>query len=164
MQFSLISPNKSQHMLTQFEKLTESDRKIIIQTPIWVAIWVGMADNHFDKKEMAKAVQVMKIKTFSEKPEIAEIYKQIQNPEEELLKIVDSLPQSVSQSQEMVKKELMNIKNILETTDKDFAINFYNSLKNLAVHIANASGGMLSVGSISEEEKEAINLEFLKPF
>jgi tellurite resistance protein len=164
MQFSLISPNKSQHMLTQFEKFNDSDRKAIIQTPIWIAIWVGMADNHFDKKEMAKAVQVMKIKTFSEKPEIAEIYKQIQNPEEELLKIVDALPAAQSQAKDIVKDKLINTKNILQSADKDFAINFYNSLRNLAVHIANASGGMLSVGAISDDEKDAIKLDFFKPF
>jgi len=150
-------------MITPFENLSSKDQAILLDAPLWVAMWIGLADNHFDKNEQIKAVKTLSVKTFSETPDVAALYQKIENPAERLLRLLDTLPSDAEGKKNVVKGKLNEVAASLKNCDEMFATSLYLSFRNVGVHVANASGGLLGLGNISEEEKVALTLDFMKP-
>lgn len=150
-------------MITPFENLSGKDQAILLDAPLWVAMWVGLADNHFDQNEQIKAVKTLAIKTFSETPDVALLYQKIENPSERLLQLLDTLPADADGKKSIVRDKLIEVTAALKNCDEIYANELYLSFRNVGVHVANASGGMLGLGSIDEEEKVALSLDFMKP-
>jgi Icc-related predicted phosphoesterase len=150
-------------MIKHFNDLAPKEQEILLDAPLWVAIWVGISDNHFDKKEQAKALETLGVKSFSESPDVAILYQQIQHPGDRLTTLLDTLPASPDAIKEAVKNQLLEVKAVLGKCDPPFAMELFKSFRSVGVHVANASGGMLGIGSMSEEERTAMQLEFLKP-
>jgi len=163
-QICLISHDKNNFMISPIKNLAERDRKILIDMPLLVSMWVGVSDNHFDASEQERAVKTIKTKTFSEEPEIADLYKMIENPESRLAELMDILPLDLEEQKEAIKAKLEEGKAVMQKLDEYTSNHLFLSLKNVAVHVANATGGFAGMGNIEAEEKEAIRyLDFLKP-
>jgi tellurite resistance protein len=164
-QICLFSPRKKNKifMISFFNDLSAKDQAILADAPILVAIWVGISDNHFDQNEQLKAVQTLNVKSFSESPDIAAVYNSIENPTQALTSVLDTLPKEVEAIKMEVKERLQSVKEVLSKLEPVFANDLYKSFRSVGVHVANASGGMLGLGSMSEDEKIALQLDFMKP-
>jgi hypothetical protein len=57
--------------------------------------------------------------------------------------------------------ELKKLNRILPKIDKNFAVKFYQSLKDIAKNIAEASGGVLGYMSVSYAEAKLIGLRMI---
>jgi hypothetical protein len=150
-------------MISLFQDLSEKDQSILTDAPLLVAIWVGIADNHFDKNEQVKAVKTLSIKSFSESPDIAVVYQGITDPASRLTSIINSMPSDVESMKIAVKNRLLEVKEVLQKMENAYALQLFRSFRNVGVHVANASGGMLGLGSMAADEKIALELDFLKP-
>lgn len=150
-------------MITPFENLSENEKSMLVDAPIWVAMWVGLADNDFDQSEQIKAVKTLNIKTFSETPDIAVVYQQIENPADRLLQLMDTLPGDNDAKKEFIQQKLEAIGAVLKSMDYAYASALFKSFRNVGVHVANSTGGMLGMGAVAEEEKVALALSFMKP-
>ena len=56
---------------------------------------------------------------------------------------------------------LKGLNTILPKLNPTYALQFRDSLHDIAVEVAKASGGIFGMGSISEEEKELLNLPMI---
>jgi len=150
-------------MMSPFENLSEQEKSMLVDAPLWVAMWVGLADNDFDQNEQIKAVKTLSIKTFSEAPDIAVVYQKIENPADRLLQLFDALPHENDAKKEFIQQQLEAVGAILKSLEPAFASALFKSFRNVGVHVANSSGGLMGMGNMAEDEKMALALSFMKP-
>jgi hypothetical protein len=60
--------------------------------------------------------------------------------------------------------ELTTLNTILPKLNPTYALQFRDSLHDIAVEVAKASGGIFGIGSIGEEEKELLDLPMIDKF
>ena len=58
--------------------------------------------------------------------------------------------------------ELAQLNNILGRLDKEFSVELFESLKEIAVEIAKSSGGVLGLKSVGVEEAQYLTLNMIK--
>ena len=159
----ILQRKKNISMINTFHDFSASDKALLQDAPLWVAIWVGIADNHYDQEEQIKTLRTLAVKTFSETPDIAEIYQSIENPDSRLMALLNALPQDMDQKRTMIQKHLEDVKKVFDKCEPVFAQLLFKSFRSVGVHVANASGGMLGMGAVDKEEKAALELSFMKP-
>jgi hypothetical protein len=150
-------------MLQQFEHLTVLQVELLFDAPALVAILIAGSDNHMDPSEIERAMELVHIKTFSETSDLKEFYKELE-PQfiTRFNNLRKALPLEKEQRQNEIESHLSDLNGVLQNLPYKFAHNYYKSLKNYAVHIANASGGVGGVYKISEDEKKLMHLEMLR--
>jgi hypothetical protein len=151
-------------MKASIEKLTLKEKETLYNSPIYVALLIAFADEEMDEREKSEIFKLIHIKTFSEKNDtVKEIYNFI---DKDLLvrfdSVFHSLPSNSIQRNIFITEKIAALNPILNSFDIHSAINFYNSLKNFAVHVANVSGGIWGVHQISDKEKSILNLSMLE--
>ncbi|MBK5278058.1 MAG: hypothetical protein JJE09_04255 [Bacteroidia bacterium] len=150
-------------MITEFDALSESEVELMHKAPILVCIMVAGADNHIDQREMEEAISLAKKKSKKHKSLLKEYYTTVGEDFEDKIKIiVQGFPVEAEQRNVLIMKELELINVILPKVEKSFAIQFYESLREIAQKIAESSGGMLWMNSIGEEEAKFVSLPMIK--
>ncbi len=149
-------------MLYQLSKLTENEREIVKNAPVWVSIYVALADFRITKEERRKIVQIVHTKTFSEKNDLSEMYKELDlNIESRLEEAIKSIPDSQDEKEPFVREKLEEFNSVLQKLPVVFGRQLYKSLKDFAVYTAQASGGILGVSRINETEKGLMELNMI---
>ena len=128
-----------------------------------VAILIAGADKNIDTAEKEKTMTLIHTKTFSEHHELADnIYKALdENAEERWNNVALGLSSNPKFRTPEIQDRLAELNSILPKLSLGFAIEYYNSLKDFAVYVANASGGIFGIGSISDKEKELLDLKMI---
>jgi hypothetical protein len=151
-------------MKLNIEKLNPVEKEVLYNSPIYVALYVAFADEKLDAGEKSEIFKLIHIKTYSEKNEtVKEIYEFIDN--DLLLRfdsIFNSLPSDTKERNIFIQEKIAEVNPIIENFKNHDAVSFYNSLKNFAVHVANASGGIWGVQQISGKEKAILSLSMLE--
>jgi hypothetical protein len=148
-------------MLSKIEHLSASDKNLILEAPILVSALVAGSDGEFHPNEIAKAVKIIHIKTYSETRDVSGVYQTIdQHTEDTIDSLISSLPVDTRLRNETLISELKKLNSIFPKLDPKFANELYHSLRELAYYVSNA--GDLGVGLRSEQEKEMSKLSFLK--
>lgn len=147
-------------MLSKIEHLSNSEKHLILNAPVLISALVAGADGEFYASEIKEAVKIIHIKTFSETRDVSGVYKATDGHTEEAIDLlIDNLPESTEDRNEMLISQLKGLNDIFPKLDETFAADLYNSLKELAYYVSNA--GNLGVGMRSEQEKEMAKLSFL---
>lgn len=150
-------------MLYQLSNLSERDRELVLNAPVWVSVYVALADHRINKEERRRIVETVHIKTFSEKNDISELYREIDlNIEERLNAAIKSIPDAQEEKEPFVREILSDFNRVLHKLPKPFARQLYKSLKDLALFTAQASGGVLGMNRINETEKGLIQLNMIE--
>jgi predicted nucleotidyltransferase len=107
---------------------------------------------------------VVKVKTYSEKSEVQEIYKILaeKDMEKTLQNMFANLPMDWEERREVLNDHLVSLNKILPKLDHIYAVQYYNSLKSVGVSVANASGGVFGIGAIGESEAEVLGLPMIE--
>jgi hypothetical protein len=148
-------------MLSKIEHLSSEEKDLILNAPLLVSALVAGADGEFYPEEIKEAVKIIHIKTYSETRDVSGVYKTIDGHTEEAIDaLIDLLPENSMERGQFLIAKLKGLNDIFPKLDEDFALNLYNSLKELAYYVSNA--GALGVGMRSEQEKEMAKLDFLK--
>ena len=149
-------------MKTEFNDLEESEKNAMYAIPIYVAVLIALADGQIDNVEIRKAISLAKLKTKNEHKELIEFYKVVNEDYEDKLKwIIANLPSKKSERKYYISERLSEVNGIFKKIHKSYASNLYESLKDIAVRIARASGGIFGYKSISPEEAELIKLKMI---
>lgn len=147
-------------MLSKIEHLSSSERQLILNAPVLVSALVAGADGEFASEEIAQAVKIIHIKTYSETRDISGVYKSVDGHTEEAIDmIVSVLPEKTLERTQYLVDTLKGLNDIFPKLDPQFANDLYVSLRELAYYVSNA--GDLGVGMRSEQEKELAKLSFL---
>jgi hypothetical protein len=130
-----------------------------------ITILIGGADGDLDSKERTWAEKVTNIRSYSLPEEYRGFYTVIgHNFPEELDKLIEELPDDVAERQMEISRRLASLNDILSKLDSKVAAAMYDELKSFARHVARASGGFLTMWSISAEEKRWISLPMIREF
>jgi len=150
-------------MLYQLSKLTDNEREIVMNAPVWVSVYVALADYRITKEERKKIVQTVHTKTFSEKNDLSELYKVLDiNIEQRLATAISSIPVFQEDKEPFVRQKLVEFNDVLQKLPIVFARQLHKSLKDFALYAAQASGGILGVNRISETEKGLMQLDMIQ--
>ncbi len=150
-------------MIPEFEPLREDEIQVMLQAPVYVAILIAGADGKIDKSERREAIEVARSKQSRSREQLHEFYKVVgEKFEENFTTLIDELPSGTDARISAITTELRKLNFILPKVDKNFAVKYHASLKDLAKKIAEASGGVLGYLSVSYEESKLMELKMIK--
>ncbi len=147
-------------MFQELRRLSDSEKDFLYKSPILVCILIAGADGTIDKKEINEAIGQAKKR--QSQHGLAEFYAEVGQDFEDKLKIVlRDYPSDPGQRNNTLSEDLKYLNEILPKLDKNFASRFYKSLREIAMGIAQSSGGILGMKSVGKEELEFVNLPML---
>ena len=150
-------------MISELNKLSNREMELMLKAPILACILIAGADGQIDRKEIKGAIEVARKKQKKSQANLLEFYSLVGEDFEDKLKVViQSYPMSASERNPMIVEELSQLNTILPKLDKSFAVGFYKSCKDIALAIAESSGGLLGMNRIGEEEAKFIGLSMIK--
>ena len=150
-------------MIEEFKDLTSAEIETMLKVPVLVSILIAGADNDIDKSEIKQAVNISKLKQVKARPSLISYYQEAGTDFEDKLKVlIQQYPVDAGERNPMLIEELEKVNDILPKMDQKFAIVFYNSIRDIAKKIAEASGGVLGYMAVGYEESKLIGLNMIK--
>lgn len=150
-------------MIPEFNRLSTEETDIMFKAPFLIIILIAGADDKIDKHEMKQAIAISKLKLKRARRELVEYYNIVGQDFEDKLKIfIHDLPKDTGERNEEISKELAKLNDIFPKLDKKFAVNFYESMKDMAVKIAESSGGVFGFMSVGYEESKVVDLKMIR--
>jgi hypothetical protein len=150
-------------MIAEFEELSQEEIDQMFRAPILVAVLIAGADGKIDNAEIEKAVALSKLKQSRARQALIDYYREIgETFEKDLREYIVNAPDDADERNAEIITELKKLNPIMRKIDKGFALKFYQSLKDIAKNIAEASGGVLGYMSVSYAEAKLIGLKMLK--
>jgi hypothetical protein len=150
-------------MITDFDKLSDEEIEVMLKAPLMVSILIAGADNEIDNSEIKKAVDISKSKQIRARKNLLDFYSEVgENFEDKLKILIQQYPMGSKERNPAIIDELELVNNILPKLDKQFAVEFYESIKDIAKKVAEASGGVLGYMSIGYEESKLVDLKMIK--
>jgi hypothetical protein len=150
-------------MIPEFDRLSNSEIELLLKAPFLVCVLIAGADNNIDKREIKKAIQLAEMKKGKTTSRILEFYKTVaEDFEDKFMVVMQSLPLTAAKRNPVITEELSKLNTILPKLDKSFAPKYYLCLKNIAVRIAQSSGGVLGMKKVGDEEAAFVGLSMIK--
>ena len=150
-------------MIKQFESLNDEEIELMGKAPILTAILIAGADNKIDKSEIKEALRISRYKPIKGRNLLVDFYKEISGDfEYNLIEEIASLPREARKRNPFIISELEKLNKILPKINRKFAIQFYESMIDIAKRIAKASGGVLGYISVDYEESKLMELKMIK--
>ena len=150
-------------MIPQFGRLSNDEVEFMYKAPILVSILIAGADGEIDRNEIREGLIQAKKKQKSSSMELMELYREIGEDFEDKLKIVlQGYPVEVTQRNAMITEELARLNAVLPKLDKNFSTQYYQSICDLALKIAQSSGGLLGMKSVGAAEARYVKLPMVK--
>lgn len=150
-------------MIDQLENLAPSEADLLLRAPLLVCILIAGADNDIDKKEIKSAIELANNRQKKSKSGMMEFYKNVAEDFEDKLKIlIQSYPYEATQRNPLITLDLQELNSVLPKIERGTAVEFYNTLRDIAKKMAESSGGLLGLKSIGPEEAKYILLPMIK--
>lgn len=150
-------------MLYQLRNLTESEKNVMVNAPVWVTLLIACADNDLHADEIKKAEEIINTRSFTENSDVRELYKELNEDFDHLVQIeINNLPLTGDERITQLVENLKQLNTIYPKLEHAYATQFHNSLKKLAALVAQADGGFFGIGSISYKEAEYIQLPMIE--
>lgn len=143
-------------MITEFEKLTDSEIDLMLKAPVLVCILIAGADGDIDKKEIKEAIILTQKKTSAT---LAGYLREVSQDFEDKLKVlIQSYPHTPAERGAAITKELGQLDAVFSKMNRQFAGQIYQMLRQLASKIASSSGGIWGMNTVTEEEAKYLDL------
>ena len=150
-------------MIAEFEGLEQSEKDLMYSLPIYVAVLIAGADGKIDNHELKKAVAISNLKTTKARKDLIDFYNEVNTDYEDKLKMtIANLPSTTKEREKLLIEEIGKVNAIWPKIESSFAVKLYASLKEIAKHIAEASGGVFGYMSVGYEESKLIDLKMIK--
>jgi hypothetical protein len=150
-------------MIPEFENLSQEEAEILYSIPIYVSVLIAGADGKIDQAEIKKAVSLSGLKKKKARRELLGFYNYVNTDYEDKLKMaIANLPSNHKKREKILIADIEKVNNIFPKLDRAFAIKLYASFKEIAKHIAEASGGVFGYMSVGYEESKLIDLKMIK--
>lgn len=149
-------------MIEELKQLSDDEQRLMLRTPLLVAVLIAGADSEIDKKEKQEAINIAKLKMSKARPELKEYFNVVSEDfEDKLDKLIENYPADVKERNNAIILELTEVNDVLPKLERRFAISFYNSMRDIAKKIAEASGGVFGYMSVGYEESKLVGLKML---
>jgi len=153
-------------MLDHIHHLSEEEKNLVLQAPVYVSLLIAGADGHIQQEEQKRILELVHTKTFSEHYELRELYATLNHDlAEHLRQMMAALPEDTNERQAMLSGLLGRLNHIFPQLEKHFARRLYKNLREFAHYIAHADGGFWGISAVSDAEQQWIKLPMLEePF
>lgn len=151
-------------MLFELRKLNTDEETIVLQAPIWTALLIGFADGELHQDELDRLKELIHTKTYSELNDVRKLYQELKKFEEgtQLLEQeLAVLPTNPTARIDYLTNNLSQLNDILPKLSVSYSRQYVRSLKQIAAAIANADGGFLGFGSVSQAESQYVHLPMI---
>ena len=149
-------------MIPELEKLSSSEIELLHKVPAMVTILIAGADDEISSSELQQAVSIAKTKQSKARRELLAYYQEVGPKFEDILnELLSSYPEEPETRSKMVVEDLKRLNEILPKLDKAWAIQFVESMKEIAKKVAEAAGGVFGYLSIGYEESKLIDLKMI---
>jgi len=149
-------------MLYQLQNLSEEERIVVQQSPVWVTLLIACADHDIDEAEIDRAKEIVQIKSFATQNDVKHLYKDLDSHiDQEIDNALRSLPANGNERLDLLEEHIAKLNKILPKLDSTYASQLYDSLLSLAVSVAQSEGGVFGIKRISQDEKKYIHLPML---
>lgn len=149
-------------MIPQFDKLSQDEQEFMYKAPVLVAILIAGADGDIDRSEIREGMTQAKKKQKVASLEMMELYQEIAEDFEDKLKIVlQDYPAEATQRNAMIVNELSRLNAVFPKLDKNFSALYYESICDLAMKVAQSSGGLLGMKSVGAAEARYVKLPMI---
>ncbi|MEL6589772.1 MAG: hypothetical protein AAFP02_00190 [Bacteroidota bacterium] len=143
-----------------FSALSSEEVSQLIEAPAIVAVLIAGADENIDKKEKSWATRLVHYRTFTSDPKLHEYYESVNERfEGHLDNLVANWAPTTSEAELSAKVAALNP--ILAKLDSEYADLLRESWRSMARKVAEASGGLVGIGSINKEEARLVDLPML---
>ena len=143
--------------------LSAEEKEDLFNMPIYVTLLIAGADDKIDNAEISRSIELADLNKKFSRPDLHDYFMVASEDfSDKLAVMMQELPDP--QDEERVKfliGRLERLNDILPKLDRQFAIDFFASAKDLARKIAEASGGVLGYMSIGYEESKLISLDMI---
>jgi hypothetical protein len=148
-------------MVPEFSKLDDGEIELMLKAPILVCILIAGADGTIDKKEIKEGIAVAS-KQKKSKSVLAHYFKEVSTDfEDKVMILTQSYPYEPAERNSLIVQELAGLNPLLPKLDKEFAITFYEMLRDTALKIASSSGGLLGIKTVGSEEAKFVELSMI---
>lgn len=153
-------------MLDHIHHLSEEEKNLVLQAPVYVSLLIAGADGHIQQEEQKRILELVHTKTFSEHYELRELYAALKHDlAGHLRQMMAALPEDTNERQAMLSGLLGRLNHIFPQLEKHFARRLYKNLREFAHYIAHADGGFWGISAVSDAEQQWIKLPMLEePF
>jgi hypothetical protein len=144
------------------DMLSSRERELLLQAPALVTIMVAGSDGQYDDDEIEKGLEITFWKKNHARPDLQDFYREVRprfRPDIELLR--RDLPKDTNERYRVISERLQHLNPILYKLDKPIAEQYYASLRELARHVAESSGGVLGYLSVGYNESKVITLPMI---
>lgn len=149
-------------MIEQFSYLSKDEQEAVMNAPALVTALIAGTDKDVDWKEVNRGLYLMKWKSFRARPDLLDYYNEVgKSFPARLDHILKELPEKKEERNAWLGNRLGKLNTIWPKFDKEFAEQLYASYRELAKHIAEASGGFLGYLSVNFEESRLIKLPMI---
>jgi hypothetical protein len=149
--------------IPQFNQLSNEERKLLYDAPAIITLLVGAADDNLDSKEISTGLRMVMIRKDTGDKLLKEYYDVVNGFFDNALYRYSSNYEKL-ESQERISKLseiLAGLNEILPKIDPLYTKIFVKSLRTFAKEIAEASGGIAGIASISNVEQQLISLSMI---
>lgn len=149
-------------MMDDLNKLKSSEKDMLFKGPLYVNILIAGADGKIDKKERKAAFDYVHNRGDKMGNPIEKFFHHLtENLNLYYTEIIQSLPRDFENRNKELVKILGKYSSLFLSINREFAIEYYQSLREIAQQTATASGGLLGMGSISSSEQKYLLLPMI---
>ncbi len=154
---------KETMLANALKKLDRDEEQLLFDSIALITILIAGSDGQIRDKELQKSENITKIRSFTNPDALGEFYARVgQDFNERLAELLEELPNNTDERTAELSHRLSGLTDILKKVDIDFGDLYYDSIKSLARHVAEAAGGFLGFGKISYEEAQLIDLPMIE--
>lgn len=149
-------------MQNALQNLTVDEIEELSLIPVWVSILIASSDDKIDRFELKKAIQVAIDKQATEDRLIIGYYKKVAEKFEINLKgYIALMPSDNIKRTNFLVSKLERVNYLFSLLEKDFSYQLYLSFRDFAKKVADASGGIFGLLSVSTKASKYIGLEMI---
>jgi hypothetical protein len=149
--------------IPQFNQLSNEERKLLYDAPAIITLLVGSADDNLDSKEISTGLRMVMIRKDTGDKLLKEYYEVVNGFFDNALFRYSSNYEKLELEERISKLSeiLAGLNEILPKIDPLYAKILIKSLRTFAKEIAEASGGIAGIASISNAEQQLISLHMI---
>lgn len=150
-------------MIPEFDKLAPSEVELMLKAPVLACILIAGADDDIDNKEISRSMEMANLKHNKFKSSnLGDLYEIIAEDFEDKLKILlQSYPNNAAKRTKLISNELGQLNQIFPKLPPQFARDYYDSVMDMALKIAESSGGLLGIKAVGSEEARLVDLPMI---
>ena len=145
----------TEHMIYEFEPLNKEEKDVLLKAPALIAVLIAGADDSIDQHELKRAVELVNIRTFSEKQDLHPYYQEVEKTiQQDIADIIAALADTATERNPIISDELAKVNKLLLRIKAKFARDLYASWISYAHLIAQSWGGVMGINSVGLHEKQ----------